>query len=136
MLKLAALAIIAFGTATVQAQAPTVDVGTGNWSALPEARVIGNVHIGSAVADEVARIGRERSCQVAGLGRDSVDLTVPFVLEFDDAGRVQRIVLRDIGCPELETLLGRAVQRLADLREYRPSAGPGWYRSALELSVD
>lgn len=134
MKKLIGMAILATAATSVQAQ--QVDVGTGDWSNLPRARVVGNANVGQAVAAEVERIGRDRSCQVAGLGPRRVDIAIPFVLEIDSSQQVQRIVVKDIGCPELETLLGRVVQRLASIGEYSGTEGPGWYRSVLELSVD
>lgn len=134
MKKLIGLAILA--TAATSAHAQQVDVGTGDWHSLPQARVLGNANIGRAVADEVERIGRQQSCSVDGLGTARVNLSIPFVLEFDSSQRVQRIVVKDVGCPELETLLGRVVQRLASFGEYGATQGPGWYRSVLELSID
>ncbi len=134
MKKLIGMAILATAATSVQAQ--QVDVGTGDWSSLPRARVVGNANVGPAVAAEVERIGRDRSCQVEGLGPRRVDIAVPFVLEIDSSQHVQRIVVKDIGCPELETLLGQVVQRLAAIGEYSGTEGPGWYRSAIELSID
>jgi hypothetical protein len=61
---------------------------------------------------------------------------VPFTLKFQGSHQVEQIVMRDVGCPELETLLGRVVQRLAAEGEFVANKGPGWYRSVLELTIN
>jgi hypothetical protein len=132
MKKLLAVAALLAGSAV---QAQPVDVGTGDWSKLPEARRTGLSNIGTATADAVEELGRKGTCRVPGLGPRRVDISVPFALKFRGS-RVEQIVLRDVGCPELETLLGRVVQRLAAQEEFVANKGPGWYRSVLELTVE
>jgi hypothetical protein len=134
-MKKSAIALAALLAASA-AHAQPVDVGTGDWANLPEARQTGQSHLGSAVAAAVEGIARKGDCKVAGLGPRGVDISVPFTLKFSSSWRVERIVLRDLGCPELETLLGRVVQRLAAQREFVAPNGPGWYRSVFDLTVD
>lgn len=133
MKRLIALAALLAGSA---AHSQPVDVGTGDWATLPEARQVGQRNIGLAVAEEVEQLRRKGSCKVPGLGPRRVDISVPFTLKFQNSWRVERIVMRDLGCPELETLLGRVVQRLASQGEFVAAGEPGWYRGVLDLTVD
>jgi hypothetical protein len=130
---LIAIAALLAGSAAV---AQPVDVGTGDWENLPEARQTGQNRMGSAVAAAVEAIARKGSCQVPGLGRRRVDISVPFTMKFQSSRRVEQIVLRDVGCPELETLLGRVVQRLAAEGDFLAPGEPGWYRSSFDLTIN
>ena len=129
----AAMALLV-GSATAQAQ--QVDVGTGDWTQLPTARNLRSMTISEAAMQRVEAIGRRRTCAVPGLGPRRISLSVPFTIRFDEERRAQRIVLRDLGCPELETVLGRVVQGMAARGAYAPSGGPGWYRNALEFTIE
>lgn len=116
------------------AGAQTVDVGTGNWERFPQAARSGRLYLSNGTMDAIEALGRQQACQVPGLGRSGVDIEVPFVLRFDDGGRVERIVLRDLGCPALEQLLATSLQGLASAGEFRPTGGPGWHRSTLQYA--
>ena len=116
------------------AGAQTVDVGTGNWDRFPEARRAGTLYLSNATMDAIEALGREQACRVNGLSRNSVSLNVPFVIRFDAAGRPERIVLRDLGCPALERLLAQSLQGLAGAGEFRPTGGAGWYRSTIQYA--
>jgi hypothetical protein len=129
------IAVAAFFAGSA-AYAQPVDVGTGDWSTLPEARQRGQIAVGGAVATAIEVMARERKCNVPGMGPRRVDLSVPFTLKFNSPRQVERIVIRDLGCPELETLLGRVVQRLASEGEFIAGSTPGWYRSVLEMTID
>lgn len=118
------------------AHAQPVDVGTGDWARFPVARQTGQSQIGPAVADAVQTLGRSGTCRVPGLGPRRVNISVPFTLRFERSQQVERIVVRDVGCPELETLVGRVLQRLAAQGEFVATGGPGWYRSVFDLTID
>lgn len=125
-----AMALLASGAAAAQ----TVDVGTGNWDRFPEAGRRGVYDLSDGTMDAIEAIGRAQACQVPGLGRTAIDLRVPVALRFDSRGQVERIVIRDIGCPALEQVLGRTLRGLASAGEFRPTGGAGWYRSAVQFA--
>jgi hypothetical protein len=82
--------------------------------------------------DAIERIAEVRRCNVAGLRPEAVDISVPFLIRYGADGAVERIVLQDLDCPELEVALGAAVLHLARADEYRPrNVVPGWYRSEI-----
>lgn len=116
------------------AGAQAVDAGRGDWDRFPAAQDSGRRYLSAAAMDRIEEIARQGACRVPGLRRYPVDLSVPFVLRFNAAGSVERIVVRDLGCPELERLLGGALQEMAAAGEYRPTRGPGWYRSSIEFA--
>lgn len=122
--------------AAASAAAQDVDVGTGDWSAIPPVEAAGQYRMGDAQMDRIDRIAADGGCRVEGLARSAVDLRVPFVIRFGTGGAAEQVVLRDLGCPQLERLLGLVVLQLVGAGEYRaPSPGSeGWYRGEISYA--
>ena len=132
-MKLSALmTALALSAAPAAAQI-NVDVGTGDWSAIPQVQPRGTLRMADAQMDAIERIAEQGRCNVPGLTRQAVDISVPFLIRYGANGQVERIVLQDLRCPDLEVALGAAVLHLARADEYRPRGNmvPGWYRSEI-----
>lgn len=114
----------------------TVDVGTGDWSRIPVVQPRGYLRMADAQMDVIEQIAQQGRCTVPGLGPNAVDISVPFLIRYGATGSVERIVLQDLHCPELEIALGAAVLQLARGDEYRPRGNtiPGWYRSEIAFA--
>jgi len=125
------LFLAAAGTANAQ----SVEVGEGDWSALPVIEPRGRVQMPPGVVDRLHRLARETDCSVRGFRASAIDLSVPYVIGFTDEGKVDRIVLRDLKCPQLETALGNVLLQMALAGEYRRNRGGAarWYRSELSF---
>jgi hypothetical protein len=123
-----------FLAATGTASAQSVEVGEGDWSALPVIEPRGHVQMPPTVLDRLHKLARETDCSVRGFKASLIDLSVPYVIGFTAQGKVDRIVLRDLKCPQLETALGNVLLQMAMAGEYRRSRGTErWYRSELSL---
>ena len=124
-----------FLAATGTANAQSVEVGEGNWSAVPAIAPRGQVRMTAEIVDRLHTLAAETRCNVQGFKARRIDLSVPFVIQFTPAGAVDRIVLRDLKCPQLETVLGTIVLQLAQAGEYRPTGEnqERWYRSELSF---
>ena len=135
-MKLSMLVIAAAISATSAAAQTTVDVGTGDWSRIPEVQPRGQLRMADAQMDAIEQIAEQRRCNVPGLSPQAVDISVPFLIRYGANGSVERIVLQDLRCPELEVALGAAVLHLARADEYRPRGNtiPGWYRSQIAFA--
>ena len=127
-----------FLAATGTANAQSVDVGEGDWSSVPLIAPRGHVGIASAAIDRLHTLASLTSCKVQGFEAKRIDLTVPFVMQFTPQGAVDRIVLRDLKCPALETALGTVVLEMAKAGEYRPTGQnpQRWYRSELSFESE
>ena len=130
------LIVAAALTATGAMAQTNVDVGKGDWSRIPEVQPRGQLRMADAQMDQIERIAAEGRCSVPGLNRTAVDISVPFLIRYGADGSVERIVLQDLSCPELEVTLGAAVLHLARADEYRPrgTTVPGWYRSQIAFA--
>lgn len=131
----ALIGAMAFLAAPATAQV-TVDVGRGDWSRIPHVQPRGQLRMADAQMDAIERIAEQGRCNVAGMRREAVDIADPFLIRYGADGSVERIVLQDLGCPELEVTLGAAVHHLARGNEYRPRGNvvPGWYRSEIAFA--
>ena len=132
-MKLSNLVIALALSATPAAAQTTVDVGTGDWSRSPHVQPRGQLRMADAQMDLIEQIAQQVRCNVPGLSAQAVDISVPFLIRYAANGAVERIVLQDLQCPELEVALGAAVLNLARANEYRPRGNtvPGWYRSEI-----
>lgn len=131
---LAAAAALPLGAAGAQ----TVETGTGDWSAMPEMQPRNEYFMSDQSMDEIEDIARRQVCNVPGVAPVGVSLDVPFAVKFDANGAAQRVVVRDMGCHDLEMVLGRVLAQLTNAGEYRPtgSSRNGWYRSRLSFSLE
>jgi hypothetical protein len=129
------IAALAF-TATPSA-AQQVEVAEGNWSDIPQVRAAGHGRMSDRALDKAAQLlGRDGPCAT---GKSTIDMTVPFLLEFEPQGRaVRRIVVHKAGCVELEKLVGGVVLTLAQNGEYRPTGEnlAHWYRGQISFAIN
>jgi hypothetical protein len=132
-MKLSILAATLALAASPAAAQTTVDVGTGDWSRIPQVQPRGHLQMADAQMDLIEQIAQRGRCSVPGLTARGVDISVPFLIHYGANGTVDQIILKDLHCPELEVALGAAVLHLARADEYRPRGNvvPGWYRSEI-----
>jgi hypothetical protein len=119
------------------AAAQTVLSAGGDWSGVPEIRPRGEHRMSFASMDSIEELAKSGECSLPGLGRKQIKLSVPFVLEFTPEGRVKTVVVRELGCDRLESIMGGVIMQLARAGEYRPTGENqlGWYRSELSFSL-
>ncbi len=120
-----------------QPTAPSVEVAGGDWSSIPKIEAQGDNYISKFAIERVQEIFSGDSCAMPGQSRNKLDLTVPFLVQFARDGSPQRIVVRKVGCPQLETLLGGVVLNLVRRGEYRPTGEnlAGWYQSDVSFAL-
>ncbi|MFL6862845.1 MAG: hypothetical protein ACJ8DZ_07585 [Allosphingosinicella sp.] len=122
-------AALLLAAAPVAAQ--TIETASGDWGNIPEMRS----QVGATVdADAVAAISEmvdRGECTIPGQRRGSLDMTVPFLVQFDASGTVLRLVIHPLGCARAEGLLAGAVLRLVQHGSFQPVGGrrEGWFRA-------
>jgi hypothetical protein len=116
--------------AAAPAAAQTIETASGDWRNIPEMRA----QVGAAVdANAVAAISEmvdRGECTIPGQRRGNLDMTVPFLVQFDAQGAIQRLVIHPLGCARAEGLLAGAVLRLVQHGGFAPVGGrhEGWFR--------
>jgi hypothetical protein len=112
------------------AAAQTVETATGDWTNIPEMRQ----QVGASVdADAVAAISEmidRGECTIPGQRRGNLDMSVPFLVQFDASGTINRLVVHPVGCARADGLLAGALLRLMQHRGFEPVGGrhEGWFR--------
>ena len=128
-----AAAALLLGSAS--ASAATIEVGTGDWSNIPEMRQL----VDSIDSNTVAAIHEtieSGECKIEGQREGDLDMTVPFLVQFDANGSVQRLVIEKMGCAKAEGILAGALLKLIDRGGFRPVGGmqQGWFRSQVSFA--
>jgi hypothetical protein len=133
-MKYAALGcLMLLGSAGASAQ--SVEVGTGDWTDLPWVYQEGHFRMTAAMVDRVHEIARQGTCTVPGMTARRLDLTVPVIIQFGAGNSVERLVVKNMGCPQLESIIGGVALQLAQRGDYRPSGEneAGWYRTEISF---
>jgi hypothetical protein len=81
----------------------------------------------------VRNILAERQCSFEGQSDLRFDITVPYAALLNSEGEASRVVVKDMGCVPLETLVGRIVLAQFDRGDFkvRHETGERWYSSEL-----
>ncbi|HEY5720701.1 MAG TPA: hypothetical protein VIT45_00105 [Allosphingosinicella sp.] len=133
MKRILAAAALMFGAA--QLSATTVESGTGDWSNIPEMRQM----VDSIDSDTVAAIHEmieSGECTIEGQRAGKLDMTVPFLIQVNESGKIDRLVVEKFGCEKAEGLLAGALLKLLDRGGYRPKGGmhEGWFRGDVSFA--
>jgi hypothetical protein len=128
-----AAAALLLGSAS--ASAATIEVGTGDWSNIPEMRQL----VDSIDSNTVAAIHEtieSGECVIAGQREGDLDMTAPFLVQFDASGNLQRLVIEKMGCAKAEGILAGALLKLIERGGVRPVGGmqEGWFRSQVSFA--
>ena len=70
-------------------------------------------------------------CRIEGQSDRRFDITVPYAVLMDEEGEVQRVVVKEVGCVPLESLVGQIVLAQSDRGDFqvKHEAGERWYAS-------
>lgn len=128
---LALLAIMAAAPAVAQ----TVESAEGDWRNIPYVKMSKQYSLPNATINKISAIAERGECPAIG-NRRKVDLDMPYMVRFTPQGSIERIVVKRIGCGEVEKLVGAAVLSLAQAGAYTPTGEnqAGWYRGAFAFS--
>ena len=133
MKRLLALALLLAPVPAVSAT--TVEVGDGNWSFLPLMKQRGSDHLNNDALARINEIIHDRQCTFPGQEGRNYDVTVSFAAHFTTGGALDRLVMKRLGCPEVESLVGGVLLEMIAGGDYRPGGenDQGWYRGELSF---
>ena len=120
------------------AMAQTIEVAEGDWSDIPAAGLGGGpAYLSEKSMGQIDKLLAAGKCSSVG-NRKYANLNVPILMQFDGGSQVQKIVVRRIGCPEVEAIVGRIAADRAKLGYYRATGQnqTGWYRSEITYSLN
>jgi hypothetical protein len=119
------------------AGATTIEVGKANWSSMPRLAKAPRQLSYEKMVDNVERLLKERSCSFDGQRPNRFDIIVPYAVFLEPDGKASRVLVADMGCEPLETMVGNLVADLSALGDYKPSAADKarWYASTINFTL-
>lgn len=112
--------------------APTVEVANGNWSGLPPLQHVSYSHLSLSIMSKLYEIGRQQKCQLPGQTGNRIDMSISFAAQFTPEGKLTRLLLPELNCPQAESWLGGTLVQAIEKGDYRPNPQEpndhGWYR--------
>ena len=129
--------LIAAAIAAASANQVTVEAGRANWNNYPAASLAPRQLPTPAMVTQVETLLRERTCRISGQRAEEFDIDVPYLAFVEPNGTLSRVVVADMGCPELETLVGEVILSRAQAGDFRPTGAPEaqWYASNINFNL-
>jgi hypothetical protein len=132
LLIAAAVAAIA-----VPVAAQRIEVADGDWSEFPVLEKSQTVNLGDGAMADVDRLVAAGKCSKIGT-KKRIRMEIPFLVQFVDGAKVDRVMLQRIGCPEVEGIAANAAYYAAKAGQIKPgtSNAAGWYRGSVSYILD
>jgi hypothetical protein len=113
-----------------------VHVGRFDESEFPNATRVERRMPHAELTHRVDRILASRRCRLPGQTRTHFDISVPYAVLMQPNGQAAKVVVKDIGCAPIETLVGQLATQLASSGDFRPThqEGERWYVSEANFS--
>ena len=117
------------------AQTPTIPVEVGRFDQanFPHAKMVDRRMPEAELVRRVDIIMASKECTFQGQTKDSYDISAPYAVLIGTGGAASRIVVKDLGCPAIETLVGTVANQLVKAGDFRgnEAAGERWYVSEI-----
>jgi hypothetical protein len=136
MMRLA-IVTIALAALATPALAQTVETGTTEWDKLPAARIgVDDIDYGRLVRWATQEL-QNPACRNQGMRPGKFDIDEPYAVLLQPDGTVSRIIVREMGCPGLNTVVGSTLADMAKRGKFRPTGQqqPLWYGGRLSFAA-
>jgi hypothetical protein len=129
--------ILAMLIAATPATAQTLEVGRIKWDALPTLKIKDRWIPAGDMVVKVEEILKAKECTIVGQSADDFDITVQYALHIDPNGKTDRILVSDIGCRPIESLVGGIVAGRVELGDVLPTGKSEamWYGSKMNFTL-
>jgi hypothetical protein len=117
--------------------AQTVEVGEGDWSDIPRMAKDRDVVLGVGAMERVDKIVAAGKCKVIGR-KGKIKMLIPFIVKFAPDQSVKRLVVKRIGCPEVEQLAASVALYSAKSGHIKPTGEnqTGWYSGVISYILE
>jgi hypothetical protein len=136
-MRKSALTLIALLSLTFPLHAQTVEAtDKTRWDSLPPVKMRSVELDVPLLNDWAEKILSSGECSVPGMRPSRFDIDQPYAVLVAPNGTVEKIVVGDIGCAGLNTLLGSTVLAWAQAGKFRPTGAPEarWYRGRIAFA--
>jgi hypothetical protein len=131
------LILAAIAALAVPATAQRIEVADGDWADFPALEKSQTVNLGDGAMADIDRLVAAGKCDKIG-NKKRIRMEIPFIAQFNENGRVERVMLSRIGCPEVEAIAANAAYYAAreGLIKAGTSNSAGWYRGLVSYVLD
>jgi hypothetical protein len=136
-MKRFALLLMPLAALAVPAAAQKVETGTTQWDQLKPATMgTDDVDYGRLVRWATQEL-QNPACRNNGWRPDKFDIDEPYAVLVEPNGTVSRIIVREMGCPGLNTVIGSTLADLAKRGKFKPTGQPQalWYGGRLSFAA-
>jgi hypothetical protein len=115
----------------VAAASVPIEVGQFNPQAFPDAKKVDRRIPQEELTARVDRILKRGECTIPGQTKAEYAITVPYAVRIAPSGQVSKIVVKEMGCPQIELLTGQLARELAKAGDFKPTSNTAeqWYVS-------
>ena len=125
--------LLAASAAAATEPLPRVETATGTWNDLPRLESRGYNHLDSNAMQRIWEIAKERKCRIPGYVTGKLDMRLNFAVQYSPDGKLARVVLPPLDCPEAEGIIAGAVIAMVKGGDFRRKgeSPEGWYQGDL-----
>ena len=125
--------LLAASAALATEPLPKVETATGNWTDLPRLESRDYAHLNSNAMQRIWEIAKERKCKIPGYVTGKLDMRLNFAVQYSPDGKLSRVVLPPLDCPEAEGIIAGAVIAMVQGGDFRRKgeSPEGWYQGDL-----
>ncbi len=112
--------------------AHSVETAKGNWSEIPLLARHHTVRLSDQALADIDTLVAAGKCNA--IKKDKrIDLDLDFLVEFSQDNQIKRVIVEEIGCPEVEAIAATATSQAADKGWLKPTGenDAGWYRGSI-----
>jgi hypothetical protein len=123
------LTLLLLAAATSATGPAPVTVGKFNPTAFPKAMMRERRIPQEELTARADIIMKAKVCSFPGQAMDNYSITVPYAVLIQPSGAVSKIIVYEVGCPDLEILTGQVANELSKAGDFAPTNAPNeqWY---------
>lgn len=121
MKRIALLVAMAAVAMPVAAQTIPVETGRGEWSQFPQLRKKNIPMDYNRLIAWTSDILAKGQCKIKGQRPEKFDIDVPYAALVEPDGTVKRIIIAELGCPPLETMVGSTIMEMVQRGDVKPT---------------
>ena len=116
--------------------AHSVEKAKGDWADIPLLARHHTVRLNAQAMAGVDAVVAEGKCGIIGNDR-RINLDMDFLVEFARDNSVKRVIVQEIGCPEVEQIAATATSQAATKGWLKPTGEneTGWYRGSITYQL-
>lgn len=136
-MKALAMLMIPLTALATAAAAQKVETGVTDWNGLVPARIGINTVDYSRLVRWTAQELKDPACRKNGWRPDNFEIEEPYAVLLEPDGTVRRIIVKEMGCPALDTVVGSTLVDMARRGKFKPTGQPEplWFGGRLSFAV-